>query len=147
MLLARPDVEVHVSELAGVPRELTVGGGGEALDRRAIASYKQRLAELAKDLEVAEAAHDLARVELARAEYDALVDQLVGAVGLGGRRRAAGPEPIERLRKAVSSRLRDTIRRIDAVHPALGRHLDNAVHTGIYCVYRPEAPTVWHCEG
>jgi hypothetical protein len=62
---------------------------------------KQRLAELA------DVAHDLARADLARAEYDALVDQLAGGVGLGGGRGAAGLETIERLRKAVSARIRD----------------------------------------
>ena len=138
MLLARPDVEVHVTDLEGVPHELTAGSGGEALDRRAMAAYKERLAELAEELDEAEVAHDLGRAELARTEYDAVLDQLASAVGLGGRSRAAGPEPIERLRKAVSARLRDAIRRIDGVHPALGRHLANAVRTGVYCVYRPD---------
>jgi tetratricopeptide (TPR) repeat protein len=146
VLLTRPGADVHVSELEGVDRELVAGNGGEALDRRAIAAYKDRLAELSEELDDAEAAHDLARADLARVEYDALIDQLSSAVGLGGRTRSAGPEPIERLRKAVSARVRDTIRRIDAVHPPLGRHLANAVHTGTYCTYRPEAPTIWRCQ-
>ena len=108
---------MHVVDLAGVPRHLTVGDGGDALDGRAIAAYKQRLAELAEEQDDADAAHDLARAERARTEYDTLVDQLARAVGLGGRRRTAGPEPIERLRKAVSARLHDAIRRIEEVHP------------------------------
>ncbi len=146
VLLGRPGVEIHVSELEGVERALVAGNGGEALDRRAIAAYKERLTELAEELSDAEAAHDLARAELARVEYDALVDQLSSAVGLGGRSRSAGPEPVERLRKAVSARIRDTIRRIEAVHRPLGRHLANAVHTGVYCAYRPEVPTIWQCQ-
>ncbi len=146
VLLGRPGTEVHVSELGGVPRALTAGDGGEALDRAAIAAYRERLGQLAAEVDDADAAHDPVRKEVAQAEYDALVEQLSGAVGLGGRVRSAGPEPVERLRKAVSARVRDAIRRIDAVHPLLGRHLSNAVHTGTYCSYRPEVATTWHCQ-
>jgi hypothetical protein len=46
----------------------------------------------------------------------------------------------------VTARLRDAIRRIDTVDPLLGRHLGNAVHTGTYCSYRPESPTLWRCR-
>ncbi len=60
--------------------------------------------------------------------------------------RAAGPDPVERLRKAVSARMRDAIRRIDDVASALGRHLANAVRTGTYCSYQPEVATQWRCE-
>lgn len=146
VLLSRPGTEVHVAELEGVPRYLTESSGGEALDRRAISAYKDRLAEVAEEIDDADANHDLARAERARVEYDALVEQLSSSVGLGGRSRAAGPEPVERLRKAVSARVRDAIRHIEAAHPSLGRHLANTVRTGIYCMYRPEGPTVWRCQ-
>ncbi len=146
VLLARPGQEVHVTGLEGIPAAMLAGAGGDALDRRAIAAYKDRLAELAEELDDADAAHDIGRAELARAEYDVLVDQLTGAVGISGRARAAGPEPVERLRKAVSARLRDAIRRIEAVHPPLGRHLANAVRTGTYCSYQPEVSTIWRCQ-
>jgi tetratricopeptide (TPR) repeat protein len=141
-LLDRPSREVHVTELDGAAAGYE-RAAGEALDRTAIAAYRERLGELAVELDDAEAAHDLARAERARMEYDALVDQLAAGVGLGGRRRSAGPDPIERLRKAVTARIRDAIHRIDAVHPPLGRHLTNAVRTGTYCSYQPETPTVW----
>ena len=146
VLLARPGSEVHVAELAGVPRDLIGSSGGDALDRRAVVAYRARLAVVAEELDEAEANHDLGRAERARVEYDALVEELSTSVGLGGRGRPAGPEPVERLRKAVSARVRDAIRRIEAVHPILGRHLANAVHTGVFCSYRPEAPTVWRCQ-
>jgi hypothetical protein len=150
VLLARPGREVHVTELETLPREAvhaaTAGARDEAIDRRAIAAYRARLHELDEELVDAEDAHDLARAERARTERDFLVDELSASVGLGGRSRAAGPDPVERLRKAVTARVRDAIRRIDAVHPALGRHLANSVRTGAFCSYRPEQPTIWQCE-
>lgn len=147
VLLARPDQEVHVSQLEGAGSTGLGDRGADALDPRAIAAYRDRLTELAEEIDDADAGHDLARAERARVEYDALVDQLSGAVGLGGRARRAGPDPVERLRKAVSARLRDAIRRIDAVHPGLGRHLESSVRTGTFCSYRPESPTEWRGAG
>jgi tetratricopeptide (TPR) repeat protein len=146
VLLAEPGRDVHVSELEGVPRALLGGDGGDAIDRRAVAAYRERLTELAEEIDDADAAHDLVRAERARVEYDALVDQLSGSFGLGGRARSAGAEPVERLRKAVAARIRDAVRRIDAALPALGRHLTNSVKTGTFCSYRPETPVLWHCE-
>jgi hypothetical protein len=146
VLLAAPGREVHVSELESVPRDALGGGGGAALDRRAVAEYKARLAELTEELDEAELAHDVGRIERARTEHDALVRELTRSLGLGGRSRAAGSEPVERLRKAVSARIRDAIRRIEAVHPQLGRHLSHAVRTGVFCSYQPESPVAWHCQ-
>jgi len=150
VLLVRPGVEVHVTELetlpAGVARATRATTNDVALDRRAIAAYRERLTELDDDIADAEAANDVARAERARIERDFLVDELSGAVGLGGRARGAGPDPVERLRKAVTARVRDAIRRIDSVHPSLGRHLGNSVRTGTYCSYQPEQAVVWRCE-
>jgi hypothetical protein len=56
-------------------------------------------------------------------------DQLASAYGLGGRARTMA-DPVERIRKAVTNRIRDSLDRIAAEHEALGRHLANAVHTG-----------------
>ncbi len=63
-----------------------------------------------------------------------------------GRRPAADDgtaEAVERARKAVTNRIRQTLARIANVHHALGLHLRNAVHTGTRCVYTPERPTGW----
>jgi hypothetical protein len=43
----------------------------------------------------------------------------------------------------VSNRIRDTVVRIGAVHPALGRHLRASIRTGTFCSYRPERPVAW----
>ena len=52
-------------------------------------------------------------------------------------------EAVERSRKAVTNRIRQTLARITSVHQVLGLHLRNAVHTGTRCVYTPERPTRW----
>ena len=79
------------------------------------------------------------------AEREALLSQLAGALGLGGRARPQGSD-VERARKAVAMRVRDVIARIGSQAPGLGRHLANSVHTGTACVYRPERDVVWHVE-
>ena len=63
--------------------------------------------------------------------------------GLGGRARKAG-DHAERARSAVTWRIRSAITRIEAVHPALGRHLKNSVRTGTFCAYTPEERFDWH---
>jgi hypothetical protein len=50
---------------------------------------------------------------------------------------------VERTRKAVTNRIRQTLARIASVHQILGLHLRNAVHTGTRCTYTPERPTRW----
>jgi hypothetical protein len=52
----------------------------------------------------------------------------------------------ERVRKAVSNRIRQSAARLAAAHPALGLHLRNAVHTGTVCSYTPDRPTPWRFE-
>ncbi len=146
VLLARGGREVHVRELEGVIGGLPhgAGAGGQAvLDDEAIKQYRQRLVDLEDDLDEADRHGDVGRAEVLAAERDALVDQLSSAFGLGGRARRVGSDPDERLRKAVSARVRASIERIEALHPALGRHLRAAVRTGFWCSYQPEHPADW----
>jgi len=44
----------------------------------------------------------------------------------------------ERIRKAVSNRIRDSIERIEKENPALGEHLAEAVRMGMFCSYSPK---------
>jgi hypothetical protein len=139
-LLARPGIEVHCLELADRPGEAPAGDA--VLDDRARREVRARAAELQHEIEDADRAHDLGRAERAREELDQLVDSLTGATGLRGRARTLG-SPAERARSAVTWRIRSAIRRIAAAHPRLGRHLENAVRTGHFCVYQPETPIDW----
>ena len=70
------------------------------------------------------------------------VEYLSGALGLHGRPRALG-SAAERARSAVTWRIRSAIKKIASAHPRLGRHLENTVRTGTFCVYRPEIPIDW----
>ncbi len=70
-------------------------------------------------------------------EIDALVEQLAGAVGLGGRSRVAA-STAERARAAVTKALKAAIRRIADVNPQLGHHLTHSIRTGTCCSYSPE---------
>jgi tetratricopeptide (TPR) repeat protein len=144
-LIARPGTEVHVRELEpDVGRSAPARPTAEAvLDRRAVAEYRTRLVELERDLAESEDAADLERAARLGAERDFLVAELAAAFGLGGRARPAVGDVDDRLRKAVSSRIRDALRRLDDVHPAAAHHLRHSVHTGLWCAYRPERPTTW----
>lgn len=139
-LLARPDTDLAAVELAGA----TVDGGdtGEVVDATARDAYRARLAVLDEELAAADAAGDTARSQRASDERSALVAQLSAAYGLGGRPRRTGG-PAERARSAVGWRIRDALRRIDAVHPDLARHLRHGVRTGTFCRYAPETPVRW----
>lgn len=144
VLLARPGEEVHCLELVG---GADVGSeAGPAVDQQARRAYQRRIRELQSDIDEARAANDPARADRAEAELDALVQQLAEAFGLSGRSRATG-SAAERARSAVGWRLRAALRQVAEVHPPLGRHLQNAVRTGTWCSYRPEAAVAWEISG
>jgi len=46
----------------------------------------------------------------------------------------------------VTYRVRAAIRKLDQLHPELGRHLANSVRTGTWCAYRPESDVSWTIE-
>jgi hypothetical protein len=143
-LLASPGQEIPALHLArsGVSEGPTEGGLGPLLDDQAKEAFRRRLDVLAEEEADAEQVGDDARAERAREERESLVEQLSAAYGLGGRARPQG-DAGERARSTVTARIRDAIKRIDAVHPELARHLRNAVRTGHYCSYQPENPVSW----
>jgi tetratricopeptide (TPR) repeat protein len=118
------------------------GDLGELVDARARRAYRDRLRELETEAADADAAGDPQRSARVAAERDALVAELGAAYGLAGRPRRAG-STVERARTTVTARIRDSIKRIEAAHPALGRHLSAAVRTGTLCSYEPEHPVTW----
>lgn len=160
-LLRRPGRDVSAGDLLGgsLPatsgnlaanlgdgelRAASLGDAGPVLDAEAKTAYRLRLAQLRAELEEASGFNDTGRAERARAEIDALTDQLASAVGLGGRdRRVASAQ--ERARLTVTKRIKDAVERIRRSHPALATHLDASIRTGQHCEYRPDplAPIAW----
>lgn len=139
-LLSQPEEPLHCLELSGA--DPSHDAPAKVLDTQARREYRRRIEELQEELEQAEADNDPARSEPARAELDAVIEELARATGLGGRSRKLGGTG-ERARSAVTWRIRSAIKKIKAAHPRLGQHLSNSISTGNFCVYQPESETVW----
>lgn len=117
-------------------------GGDPVLDDTAREQYRARLDQLDELLDDAGRQGDAERRDTLLAERAALIDELRAVTGLGGRSRRLGDQA-ERARKTVGARIRDTLRRLDDVHPDLAAHLRSSVSTGSSCVYRPEERVDW----
>ena len=160
-MLAEPGREFHVLDLIAVEngawersdpsghdadtRSFSEAGGGlPAIDDAAREAYRRRLAEVNEDIEEATRLHDIGRIELAERDREYLIAELASAVGLGGVVRSTGGTA-ERARTSVTRSLRYAIARVAEHHPALGAHLGQSIHTGVYCSYTPDpiAPISW----
>jgi hypothetical protein len=139
-LLSRRGEELHCAELMAA---VTSGDVDTAIDDKARAAYQERIRDLQAELEEAQKNHDRGRAEALREELEPIVEHLGKSLGLGGRSRKLG-DPAERARSAVTWRIRSAIKKIEAAHPQLGRHLTNTIQTGTFCSYTPEKPLRWH---
>ncbi|MFD6260513.1 ATP-binding protein [Micromonospora chalcea] len=147
LLLSRPGTDVPAVELldpAAGPELVAARrlGADPVLDDEAKARYRRHLRRLDDEIDRAAVRHDERRLSALDAERAALLDQLRTAAGLAGRSRRLGDQA-ERARKAVTGRIRDTLRRIDERHPALAAHLRESVTTGGTCRYLPPEPVSW----
>jgi len=168
-LLRQPGLEIHVADLVAATDKRQVdptaksycrmsktqlaelhlqvsrlGTAGTMLDAQAKAAYRRRLNDLQEELEEAQRFNDPAPVVKAQAEIAFIANELGAAYGLGGRVRQAA-DSVEKIRKAVTNRIRESLAKIQQEHPSLWRHLFSAVKTGTFCSYTPEKPTPWHC--
>ena len=139
-LLARPTEELHCVALAGQPAG--TGSGTEVLDESARRAYRTRLHEIETELTEAGDANDSGRTERLEEERERLLDEMRKATGLGGRDRKMG-DAAERARSAVTWRIRSAIKKLQPAHPALARHLEHSIRTGVFCSYAPEKETRW----
>src|SRR5262249_20390189 len=131
--------QTHVGELTGAAA-LPRSDAGPVADRRALAAYRERLRRIGAELDSADTG--AAEAEALNREREALLAELSATMGLGGRSRVAG-SPTERMRKAVTYRIRHAIARVAEAHPELGRHLQASVRTGTWCSYTPEHRVDW----
>jgi hypothetical protein len=153
-LLSRPGTEIDVLTLARMlsptrvacvdAGDVALDSAGEAdlgpiLDADAKRAYQQRLEELREEIDRAQRFNDSGRLVRARLESEAIAGELAGATGLGGRDRHAG-SPVERARLNTTRAIKAAIARIAALDATLGEHLSMCVHTGRWCVYRPDRP-------
>jgi tetratricopeptide (TPR) repeat protein len=143
-LLAAPRRDISALDLAAGRPGLRDSAGAPVLDADAAASYKRRLAELADELDGADAVGDAARASRAEAERQWLLGELRQATGLGGRIRRA-PAESERARVNVTRTLRSALDRISTVAPRAGAHLQASIRTGLECRYDPApgGPARW----
>jgi hypothetical protein len=140
-LLRQPNTEIGALELtalvAGHGTTIRQPGMGEPLDRQALTAYRSRLRELDEELEEAQSWNDPARADRLEVERAALLRELAGATGLGGRARISGSSA-ERARMAVRKAIAAVLERIDAEDPATARLLRRSIHTGNACRYEPD---------
>jgi adenylate cyclase len=145
VLLRSPGKEVHVAELAGLGRLESASLGtdtGPLIDDKARRAYRARAEELRAERDEARDWGDLERAARAEEELWYLTQELSAAYGLGGRARRSD-DPTERIRKAVTNRIRQSMTKIEAAHQELGRHLSNSIRTGTFCSYSPETSVRW----
>jgi hypothetical protein len=147
MLVRHRGQEVSALLLAGSTQ--AAGSSDRLIDLGALGAYRDRLAELAGEIDQADSDGDIGRSERLENEREHLLAEVRRSTGLGGRLRTGANEPAERARKAVTARLRDAVRRLDAVAPLLAAHLDRSIQTGLRCSYTPEgddASVRWYVE-
>ena len=138
VLLANPGAEIHALDLvAGVAAlDTPVMSEQPVVDGAAMREYRQRLSDLRAEIDQWEAKDEPARAEGARAERDWLIAEVVGGQGFSGRAQNFSDSG-ERARIAVGKAIRRAIAQIATADTDIGSHLDDSVHTGIRCCYRP----------
>ena len=136
-LVARPGVAVAALDLVGSRAPVVEEAGtGELVDRQALAAYRQRLRDLDAEIAEAEDWADAGRLQEARDERQALLDELARVTGLGSRVRTSGSSQ-ERARVAVKKAISTAIGRIEEIDEVLGHHVRTTVSTGLVCCYDP----------
>jgi AAA ATPase domain len=140
-LVANPGVEISAVDLASGGLAV-VATSPPVLDAQAKGAYRRRLDELDEALDRAALRNRDDRVRELEIEREALLDELRRATGLGGRDRRVD-DAAEKMRKTVTARIRDSLRRLDDRHPTLATHLRESLRTGAHCSYAPAQPATW----
>lgn len=138
-LLRVPEKQLHCTELMNAA---TVTEQVLVFDEKARKSYQMRIHELQEEIESAEKMNDVVQASELQKEYDQVIDHLKAAIGLKGKTRNAS-DPIEKVRSAVTWRIRNVITKLEKSHPELARHFDLSIKTGTFCSYNPEKRMDW----
>jgi pimeloyl-ACP methyl ester carboxylesterase len=141
-LIANQSNEIHVTDLAGGNQSLLGQSEAEVLDQTAVAQYKQRILDIESEKSTAAECEDEALYQQLETEQDAILVVLKQGLGLGKNKRQFAGDT-EKARKAVSARIRTTLKQIAEVHPQLARHLQASLKTGVFCSYSTEQSIDW----
>jgi tetratricopeptide (TPR) repeat protein len=132
--------EIHCSELMGSAK--SESQKYLVFDEKAKLNYRKKILNLQEEIAFAEENNNYSKAETLQQEYDQLLQHLSRSTGVGGRTRKAA-DSINKIRSAITWRIRNSILKIEALHPALGKHLSLSVKTGTFCCYSPEKIIDW----
>jgi TolB-like protein len=138
-LLEAPEKEFHCTSLFGSG---VVSTSEPVFDEQAKKSYKKRIQDLQEEIKSCEDDNNFERAAELQQEYSDLVDHLTSSLGMGGKTRKLN-DPMDKMRSAVTWRIRNAIQKIERTHPALGKHFAHSIKTGLFCSYSPEKPVKW----
>lgn len=139
-LLSDPEKEFHCMDL--MEAVIDEKNPTESIDQKAKSNYLKRIKELQIEIENAEELNNSIEANKLREEYDSILDHLSQSLGLAGKTRKVG-STVEKARTAVTWRIRNTIKKLEKIHPPLSKHLSSSIKTGTYCSYKPEYQIDW----
>lgn len=118
------------------------GGGGDKTDYPAIKEYRAALADLDEEIAAAERDRDIERVAELKIAREHYVVQLREGMKPGGRLEVFA-DNLTKQHDRVSRGLRRTLDNIHKKHPALARHLHDAIKRRSDFTYAPEPNVIW----
>ncbi len=143
-LIMNAGKEIHVRSLAcgETSGSYQSSESIEILDQQALQEYRQRLAELAEEKTTAAQNGDENLFLTLEQEEEPILAELNAVAGLAGKTRYFNSED-EKARKSVTARIRNSIKRIQSLHPKLGEHLIQSISTGQFCRYSSSSSIRW----
>ena len=135
-------VDEETQDKLHIRRTSNLGDSGEVLDQQALQAYKTRLEAIDEDLSE-QGLTDETRDKL-QEEKEKIEDEIKNAYFHGRPRK--GGDVSERIRKAVTSRIQTSIKKITEKNPLLGKHLSDTIKTGSSCSYNPPIFIPWNTK-
>ncbi|MHA7844612.1 MAG: tetratricopeptide repeat protein [Winogradskyella sp.] len=141
-LIGTPNKEFYCGDLMQTE---VVEKGVNIIDLKAKEDYQKRINNIQEELQEADENSDFDKIKSLHEEYDQIVDYITKSYDIHGRIRKTG-DGTNKLRSAVTWRIRNAIMEIEKRNPLLGKHLNNSIKTGAYCKYEPEFEILWECD-
>lgn len=119
-----------------------LGDAGDVMTPEGKTRVEMEVRRLQEQIDEAAERGDTERQAELEDQQRAILEHLANETGLSGRSRKSSSS-VERIRKAVTNRIKDDIKKVAKHHNTLARHLDTQIHTGTQCRYAPEPPIEW----